>query len=208
MIFPYKRTSKRSARLIWSLFLFSIASEQTGIAGVASLSSPRLEVENAELAASLNLLGNSYLKRATEVHAFVDTAINYYSKAIEYDPEDAGIKLNLGIAYLVIDDTLTADSLFQAAYVQSSNSLEKLFALLGLDYDESKFKKGTPQSVTEEKLRASIENSVSKDKNKGSSSPGDSKSVKKKKRGHSPAGPKSLNPAEVNEFLYIKIVNP
>lgn len=141
------------------------------------------------IAALLNNRANRYLELMDENPTKLDTAIIYYQKAIQLAPEDAGIKLNLGIASFVQEDSLAADSLFREAWIQTGKSLKKVFNLLSMSYDESKEEKALARNISENAIRQAIIASTGK----------------KPKKGQRPAGPKKLDPGDVKKFLYIKV---
>jgi hypothetical protein len=173
-------------------------------------------MQNPPKAAALNTLGTWAFEKAATNPALIDSAIRYFARAIEYDASDAGLKLNLAIAYLVKADTAQTDSLFQLAYAQSSEDYESLYALLSLDYEKSKYERGTPLSVTEEELKSRIAQATSDGKKKRVSRPagsnpnqsggsGNRQAGGKKTRTPRPAGPKKYKPEDVKVFLYIKM---
>jgi len=146
-------------------------------------------VAPADSAARWNARANLCLLQAGENIALVDTAKQYYAKAIKLAPEDAGLKLNLAIASMAIGDTLSADSLFYQAYEQVGNDTKKLYGLLGLDDKSSEESRGAARNVTADEVRQRLAKFDAK--------------KKPKKRNTRPAGPERGFPREeLQEILY------
>jgi hypothetical protein len=163
-------------------------------------------VATADSAAIWNNFANTYLERAGEDSAVIDTAIFYYRKARLKAPDDGGIALNLAIAYLLQGKDGIADSLFRVGYAQSDSSLEKVYSLLGMDFEETPQDKGTAGSITEAELRERIAASADSKKKKKNEKPPKSKTKKPapKPKPTRPGGSKSLDPREVRNYLYWK----
>jgi Flp pilus assembly protein TadD len=117
----------------------------------ASFAATRAVAPPPDSAAHWNARANLCLLQAGENIALVDTAKQYYIKAIKLAPEDAGLKLNLAIAHMAIGDTLSADSLFYQAYAQVGNDTKKLCDLLGLE-DEVEESRGG-RNVTADEVK-------------------------------------------------------
>jgi len=113
----------------------------------------------------------------------LDTAVVIYSRAIEYDPDDPGLMVNLAITNLVKGDTLAANNLFVMAFVLSEEDFNQLYALMGLKHGQAKYPHENPLHAAESILRATIENSLAQ------------------------AGAESIKPEEAKEFLYIKRID-
>jgi len=161
------------------------------------------EATPSDTAAIYNTLGNAILLKLQPGNinaAKLDTAIMYYQKAIELDPDDGGIKLNLAITYLVKGDTTTADSCFVVALAQCDSSLSKTYYLLGIK-EETEEGRGTSKNVTKNKLKERL-NEASKKLSSKKTKPG--KDTKKKPVLAPPGGPKQLDPQEAKEYLYWK----
>jgi hypothetical protein len=154
-----------------------------------------------KIAAVINLCGNDCLRQAAEKPNLIDTALLCYTQAIVHDPEDPGLKVNLGIANLVKNDTSAAESQFVDAFELCNRSRDKLYALLGLKYGKDKFVPGTPVGNIEAILRAAIENSIPKN--------GTDTSSRRNQPFVSapPTNSKAVQPEEAKEFLYIKTID-
>jgi hypothetical protein len=137
-----------------------------------------------KIAAAYNSFGNDCIRLAAQQSALLDTAVVIYSRAIEYDPDDPGLMINLAITNLVKGDTLTANNLFVMAFVLSEEDFNQLYALMGLKHGQVKYPPENPLHAAESILRATIENSVAK--------------------ADAEAGAESITPEEAKEFLYIK----
>jgi len=162
-------------------------------------------VKSDNTAMTLNNLGNTYLIKSKTDSANPDIAIDYYNQAIEKEPNDPGIKLNLGIAYLIKGYNEKADSLFKAAFIQCEKSREKVYHLLGMDYKAPLTDKGTVQTMTETQLKENLEKSFSKVGPKKIKSKNKKRTIKKKDKKKKPTrrgGTKSLNPDELKNYLY------
>lgn len=145
-----------------------------------------------------NQRANILLLQAGDNAALVETAKQYYAKAIKLAPDDAGLKLDLAIAHLMVDDTTGADSLFWEAYVQVGDSSAKLYELLGLKDDDPEKNRGATRNVTAEAVKYHI--SKCDVKSKKNTKP----SGKDKPRHVKPAGkPKRGFPSEeLKDILY------
>ncbi|MCI0696375.1 tetratricopeptide repeat protein [candidate division KSB1 bacterium] len=159
-----------------------------------------------KIAAVLNLYGNDYIRQASQKPDqkldLIKTALLCYEQALEQDPKDPGLLVNLAIANLLIGDTPGAENQFVDAFKQSQQDFQKLFALLSLKYDHNKFAEETPLSVVEKVLRTTIKNCVEKD---GAPTP---KTPNQSVLGESsPTGTQGITAEEAKEFLYIKTID-
>ncbi len=158
---------------------------------------------NLDSAAYWTGQGNFEVMQAVEDSTAIDRAIDFYMKARRLAPEEEGVLLNLGIIYLMIDDTLSADEMFGDAYELSGGSFKTLFAKLGLHYegDEATSRAGA-RNVTEAEVMAAM---ITSGKKRASKS-GGSKDVKKggkKRRGAKSGGKKKrFLPEELKPILF------
>jgi hypothetical protein len=137
-----------------------------------------------KIAAAYNSFGNDCIRLAAQQSALLDTAVVIYSRAIEYDPDDPGLMVNLAIANMVKGDAMAARNLFVMAFVLSGDDFAQLYALIGLKHGQVKYPHENPLHTAESILRATIENSVAK--------------------AGAEADTKSITPEEAKEFLYVK----
>ena len=138
--------------------------------------------KDPKLAATLNNRGNSYFARANKKKlTYLDSAIVCYKKAMENDPSDAGIKFNLGLAYLAKGKTKQADSYFKQGLNQCKGNKEKAYKLIKIN---------TKKSTKNNSMFNFLESSSF------------SKKKKKDKEPTKPAGPPSLN--VIKKHLYNK----
>lgn len=136
------------------------------------------------IAAAYNLVGNDWVRQAAQQPTLIDAAVVIYSRAIENDPYDSGLMLNLGLANLIKGDLQAAKNLFAAVYELSQHQLEALYKLLGLP----KFQPESPFYTVENTLRWLLE-SLAYER----PTPAESDLV--------------FSPAEAKEFLYVKHVD-
>ncbi len=159
-----------------------------------------------KIAAVLNMYGNDCIRQASQRPDqkldLIKTALLCYQQALEHDPNDPGLIVNLAIANLLTGDTPGAEAQFVDAFKQSQQDFQELFALLRLKYDHNKFAEETPLSAVEKILRTTIKNSVEKNGTPTSNTPnqlilGES----------SPTGTPGITAEEAKEFLYIKMID-
>lgn len=179
--------------------------EPAGILSVKGQRPPR-GGGSPKIAAVLNLYGNDCIRQASQKPDqkldLIKTSLLCYVQALEHDPNDPGLLVNLAIASLLADDTAGAEGRFVDAFKQSQEDFQKLFALLGLKSDHSKFAEGTPLNVVEKILRTTIKNCIEKD---GTPTP---KPPNQTIFGEdSPSGSPGITAEEAKEFLYIKTID-
>lgn len=153
-----------------------------------------------ELATTFNNRANLYLIQlnplaAKSDTARLDTAIAYYQKAVQLDPNDPGIKLNLGIAYLIKNDTTLADACFEQGLAQCDTSLERAFSLLGIEIETPKKEKASAANTSKEPIKYRLKKAqikIKKPEPRGPSKP------------NVPKGPKSIDPQQAKVYLYQK----
>jgi tetratricopeptide (TPR) repeat protein len=175
---------------------------------IPQLAVSQVNTPDVNLAAIFNNRANQYLIQLNRIDsksdcAKLDTAIAYYQKAIELDSNDGGIKLNLGIAYLVKGDTTAADSCFELGLIQCDSSLEKTFFLLQIETGAKKEDKGSAANVSKEKLKKRIQGAKMKIDSKKTSGTASSSAGRKPKIIRV-AGPRGLDPQQVKDYLYYK----
>jgi hypothetical protein len=159
-----------------------------------------------KIAAVLNLYGNDCIRQAMQKPDqkldLINTALLCYEQAVEHDPNDPGLPVNLAIASLLIGDTPGAEGWFLDAFKHCQEDFQKLFALLSLKYDHQKFAEETPLSGVEKILRTTIKNCIEKE---GTPTP---KPPNQSIFGEgSPTGSPGLTAEEAKEFLYIKTID-
>jgi tetratricopeptide (TPR) repeat protein len=159
-----------------------------------------------KIAAVLNLYGNDCIRQASQKPDqkldLIQTALLCYQQALEHDPNDPGLMVNLAFANLLAGDTPAAESQFVDAFKQSQQDFNKLFALLSLKYGHNKFAEETPLSVVEKTLRTTIKECVEKN---GAPTP---KTPNQSILGEdSPAGVQGIAAEDAKEFLYIKTID-
>ena len=108
-------------------------------------------------AARFNNIANLLLVQWEETGARLDTAITYYKRAIEKDHAEPGYKLNLGIAYLAMGDSVYSDYYFTEGISQCDTNLNMVYHLLKLEANGIDSVKGDPQKVTEDKIKKAIQ---------------------------------------------------
>ena len=151
----------------------------------------------SDSAALYNNLANLYM---TMDLVKLDTAIQYYRRAIKKDDSEPGFKLNLAIAYLMSDDTVQADHYFDLGLIQCESMPERAYALLKLEIEPSRSEKGRPEEVTESELKKRIQASVKRlksHKEKRKIEPGKERKTRR-------AGPKSFDPEVIKAHLFWK----
>ncbi len=137
-----------------------------------------------KIAAAYNSFGNDCIRLAAQQSALLDTAVVINSRAIEYDPDDPGLMVNLAITNLIKGDTLAASNLFVMAFVLCEDNFDQLYALMGLKHGQVKYPHENPLHKAEAILRAAVANSITK--------------------AGAEADAEAFMPEEAKEFLYIK----
>jgi len=112
------------------------------------------------VAAVYNLIGNSFMRQATQKPALIDTAIVNYCRAFEFDSNDLGLMINLAVANLVKGEASIVARLFSAVFELSQRDFKQLYALLELNSAQFKFPEGHRYHKAEEILRATIKASA------------------------------------------------
>lgn len=141
------------------------------------------------LAAAYNGVGNDWVRQAVQQPILIDSAVVIYSHAIENDPYDPGLMINLGIVNLIKGDVVAAYNLFVAAFELSEKNLDALYAIMGLPAGQYKFPRGKPFYEAETLLRKALTQCAKM--------PPESPRVEEKR----------ISPEEAKEFLYIKKVD-
>lgn len=203
--FINKIKGKFCALVILSVLVLSNIISTTAVSG------QKQETQNtaSDSAAIYNTRGNTCLlqlhnKQKTLDTLKLNTAIMNYQKAIEMDPDDGGIKLNMAIAYMIKGDTTMADSFFASGLAQCDSSLFKVFNLLSMDTESEEKTKGATAYIAEDKIKERVRKAAKKIKPKRKTSKGKGDKTKKKGPETGSGGEKRLDILEAKKFLYWK----
>lgn len=181
----YKAKWTLIAGVLVLLFQNSLHSQNIETAGSAAAKS--------DTAALYNNLANIYFMESGTQPAKLDTAILFYRNAYQRDKTDAGILLNMALAFLVKNDTLLADSLFEQALTMLDTSAQKAAYLLKINLQEEA-EYGTAKIITTEEIKYQLKKAESKKKKK-----------KKRKKVPTRRGRiKSIQPSDLQKHLYFK----
>ena len=197
-----KIINKRRAFMVYCLIISAMGLNKTKSAPTVQETimqrfQEQYSITASDSAALLNNLANLYLIMDSTK---LDTAIEYYHRAIKKDNSEPGFKLNLAIAYLMKNDTTLADQYFTLGLSQCDNRPERAYALLKLEIKSSKSEKGRPEEITETELKKRINASAKRLKSQKEKR----KIKQEKERETRRAGPKSLDPDVIKEHLFWK----